>query len=456
MIRLWQVLAVFGLTLPSWAHAQDDVRCDAPQVLIVLDKSSSMNGLVPSGVTKWEAAQEAVVRVAAEFGDAVDFGLMVFPSPNQCHPGSVVVGCGPETSSDIEDALGDPPPEFGNYTPMAESIAAAGAHDQLADPTRRSYVLLITDGWQWCDPYDPDTRFTPVDEVASLLEDRGLVTYVVGFGDSVDVATLNRASAAGGAAIEGCDPNGEDIGADDHCYYQTDDIDSLGLALDDIAQHITDEECDGFDNDCDFLVDEDFDLDEDGYTTCGGPGGAGLDCDDERDDVNVGAPESCDGLDNDCDGAIDLGCDCLPGDARACGTCDLGEQTCGDVGAWLECDEPEGPPSESCNGEDDDCDGETDEDATCTEDGFTCVDGECVDLSPPDDDDDDDDVVVPPEDEDPEPDAGVDAAPQVYGTDTNVSGGCSCRVAGAGEDEMAWIVALGALALAATRRRRAG
>ena len=65
-------------------------------------------------------------------------------------------------------------------------------------------------------------------------------------------------------------------------------------------------------------------------------------------------------------------------------------------------------------------------------------------------------VPVPPEDEDPAPDAGVDAAPEVYGMDTNVKGGCSCRTAGEGSDgSTAWLAALGALGLAATRRRRA-
>lgn len=451
LLRSWLLPSAIALSLPCAAFAQDEVRCDAPQVLIVLDKSSSMNGLVPSGVTKWEAAQQAVSDVTLGFSASVDFGLMIFPDPNQCSPGSVVVDCGAETSADIQNALGDAPPEYGNYTPMAQSIEAAGAHDQLADPTRRSYVLLITDGWQWCDPYDAATRFLPVDAVTSLHDDRGLVTYVVGFGDSVDVATLNRAAAAGGAPIPGCDPNGEDIGTDDHCYYQTDDLDSLAAALDDIAQHITEEECDGFDNDCDFLVDEDFDVDEDGYTTCGGPGGTGVDCDDSNDAVNAGAPETCNGVDDDCDGATDLGCDCLPGDARACGTCDLGQQTCGRDGGWQACEEQENPPSEACNGDDDDCDGQTDEGATCPEAGFACVEGECVDLSPPEDEEDHE---VPPE---PEPELEPDAGPPVTGMDTTVEGGCACRAAGApASDSPALLLAGLALAIGVGARRRRG
>jgi gliding motility-associated-like protein len=61
------------------------------------------------------------------------------------------------------------------------------------------------------------------------------------------------------------------------------------------------EVCDGVDNDCDTAIDEGFDVDNDGFTSCGG------DCDDNNNLVFPGAPELCDGLDNDCDLDIDEG-----------------------------------------------------------------------------------------------------------------------------------------------------
>lgn len=86
----------------------------------------------------------------------------------------------------------------------------------------------------------------------------------------------------------------------------------------------TEERCDGADNDCDSLVDEQpaqgtptwyQDEDEDGYgddeatiITCDAPAGyvsEGGDCDTADPTTHPGANELCDGLDNDCDGAED-------------------------------------------------------------------------------------------------------------------------------------------------------
>jgi gliding motility-associated-like protein len=61
------------------------------------------------------------------------------------------------------------------------------------------------------------------------------------------------------------------------------------------------EVCNGIDDDCDLLIDDGFDMDGDGYTTCQN------DCDDNNFLVNPGALEVCDGIDNDCDTDIDEG-----------------------------------------------------------------------------------------------------------------------------------------------------
>jgi len=120
------------------------------------------------------------------------------------------------------------------------------------------------------------------------------------------------------------------------------------------------EVCDGIDDDCDGAIDEDFDQDGDGWTTCNG------DCDDTDASINPGATEVCNGIDDDCDGVVPLNEIDLDGDGvAACdGDCAPGD---GSIGP----NEPE-----TCNGVDDDCDGAVDEGFDTDNDGVVdCVAG---------------------------------------------------------------------------------
>ncbi|MDY6836849.1 MAG: putative metal-binding motif-containing protein [Thermodesulfobacteriota bacterium] len=147
------------------------------------------------------------------------------------------------------------------------------------------------------------------------------------------------------------------------------------------------EACNGVDDDCDGVTDENCaiityyrDADGDGYgdpmdSTTGTTPPSGYvadssDCDDSDSNVNPGATEQCNGYDDDCDSFTDEGCPLLywDGDSDGYGN-PAGPTTkipqAGYVADASDCDDTNGAihplATEVCNGVDDNCDGNTDE-----------------------------------------------------------------------------------------------
>ncbi len=122
--------------------------------------------------------------------------------------------------------------------------------------------------------------------------------------------------------------------------------------------------CNAIDDNCEGTIDEGFDLDGDGQTSCGG------DCDDADPDAYTGAPELCDGLVNDCAGQ-------LPQDEE-----DLDLD--GYMGCEGDCDDQDdeiNPDAlEICDLLDNNCDGNVDENVSPLGGGVDCPALSCYEV----------------------------------------------------------------------------
>ncbi len=204
----------------------------APNLLIELDRSCSMTGMV-SGKSKWAAAVAAITKMTTDFAGKIRFGLAMFPDTVQpsCDQAAIPIAPAPGNEMAIQTlltaALMQSDPNFPKgpcVTNIDGGLHQASIAPELGDTTRGNYVLLITDGGQaGCNLYGGANGAVTI---TGQMYANKIATFVIGFGGSVDANELNKLADAGGV------PTGDPT---TH-YYNAADQAGLEKALDTIAK----------------------------------------------------------------------------------------------------------------------------------------------------------------------------------------------------------------------------
>lgn len=214
------------------------IEAVAPNLYISLDRSCSMTSGGGGGQTKWAIAVNALNQMLTTFNGKVRWGLGLFPDITgaNCTQDASQFPIGDGNEAGIQALLTAALKAADKFFPdgpcvtnIDTAMQQASQDPALKDTTRKSYVLLITDGAQaGCNAAGGDTG---TEGIITTLNASGVSTFVLGFGNGIDAAQMNKFAVAGG--VPNNDPNDPTAK-----YYKANDPTSLSAALSKIAGSI--------------------------------------------------------------------------------------------------------------------------------------------------------------------------------------------------------------------------
>ncbi len=194
-----------------------------PAVMLVVDRSGSMNTLFSSAGSRWTVLGNALANALPPVDSTMQLGLLMFPAPGSSRND---VSCGLPSSVNLTPALHNVQTllaklkgtNAGGATPTADAIALAGKTISSMRTAKSARALVLaTDGAPNCNSaLDPKTCVCAdqnlncrqdgalclddgrtVDRIASFTS-QGIPTFVIGIGSNTASATLDAMAIAGG------------------------------------------------------------------------------------------------------------------------------------------------------------------------------------------------------------------------------------------------------------------
>ena len=197
-----------------------------PDLLLVVDKSGSMDDPIIGGQQKWASMRSALNTTLTSNADGINFGLMLYPTNDSCGIGSVGPAISPANATAVAGALAGVNPEGG--TPTHTALEASLSYFQSIPVNANGrYVLLATDGEPNCLAPNGDPSINESIAAVAGLKAAGIPTFVLGFGDGVNAGTLQAMALAGGQGQ----------------YYAANSPAQLQVALDAIADQVALPDC---------------------------------------------------------------------------------------------------------------------------------------------------------------------------------------------------------------------
>jgi hypothetical protein len=194
-----------GLATMSWIGERSALAGPCPTVMLILDRSGSMDNDPSGGLgtpSKLDIAKTTLTKLVTQYGAHIPFGFTTFQADGlDCSMGVDVQvkpmdGTKALIISDVMAVMS------GGSTNTGPAIDAVAALPEMKDKNRPgSYIILITDGEPNCPGHvgtettDPEYTVGAITRAAAA----GIKTFVVGFGalPAADKMAMNMMAMAG-------------------------------------------------------------------------------------------------------------------------------------------------------------------------------------------------------------------------------------------------------------------